>query len=516
MTTTTTSILRGPADADHYRVPVGRYRDRWYHDPLPADGVWAATDDNYPSISIVKKASGADWSFVAMKRCATTDPDRIRQIADLPTVGERYDAFTSINKRGLEQAAARGTGVHLYCEALLTGGSVELIPTGEWVRYRAAVDAFFDQHQPELVAAEYVVIHRDMNGVGYGGTPDAIVRIAGELWAVDWKSRGDDSAHGAYPEEADQIAAGLMADYMIVDTDTGPQRRPIPQVAGGLIVSIKSDGARAYPIDPAKTLWPQRHAWWCARRNERDATGKPWAPKKRAAPDRQADPPPPPTDQDRRDNLRARARTAATDQQVGRILRDEMTARQLRIDTATGTQLDEIEHLVQQAERAAGSTFNDLAGGPLEGATLAATDPALTAARAAYMALGDTERGQVVRIQDAGVTLSLRNVKTQRRAAIFHTLVELAAAGMLDDTDDNIGVIVRALIAHAGGPPAAADAPLVAALELCDHRTAARLLAAARALVADRMHIVFTDDNTIALRLVEDEPKPTQATGATQ
>ena len=48
--------LRGPAHPDTYRVQVGRYGDRYYHDPLPADGTWDATDDQWPSVSIVKNA----------------------------------------------------------------------------------------------------------------------------------------------------------------------------------------------------------------------------------------------------------------------------------------------------------------------------------------------------------------------------------------------------------------------------------------------------------------------------
>lgn len=506
---TVTATLRGPADPDHYRVQVGRYGDRWYIDPLPAADIWPADDTTRPSITTIKKASGSDWSFVAMKRCATTDPDRIHQIANLPTVGERYDAFQSINKRGLEQAANRGTGVHLYCEALLNGTSTELIPSGEWQNYRAAVDAFFDQHQPELVAAEYVVINRTMNGVGYGGTPDAIVRIQGELWAIDWKSRGDDSAHGAYPEEADQIAAGLLADYMIVEGPTGPERRPVPTVAGGLIVSIKTDGCRAYPVDPFSTLWRDRHAWWCARRREREAIGRPWAPKKVQAPVTR------PTDQDRRNNLSERcAAVAAISADTARGLAAAIHEIGATVTTATPDQLDRIELVVQYAERHSHAPFNDLPTGN-EGGILAHDDPALTAAQAAFLALPADGQAAVMAVIDRAATLSLRVSRTARRAAILHALAVLELDGMLTDRD-NATQLVRALVGWAGGPAAAATAPLVAAVEMCDHRTALRLLDGARALHENRMHLVFTDDNKIALRLVEDEPATQQPSKETQ
>ena len=62
-----TTLLQGPADADHYRVKVGRYNERWYQD---------GDNGPYPSISTVKKASGSDWTFVALKRVATRSEER--------------------------------------------------------------------------------------------------------------------------------------------------------------------------------------------------------------------------------------------------------------------------------------------------------------------------------------------------------------------------------------------------------------------------------------------------------
>jgi hypothetical protein len=286
-------ILRGPADADHYRVKVGRYGDRWYVDPLPADDVWSACDDQFPSVSTVKKASGNDWSFVSIKRIGDAGGERLRSIADLPD-GERHDALRSLDRRGLEQAAQRGTNVHNYIEARLRGLPPMLLTDGmPGAQYVGAVEEFLDTHQPELYAAEYVVINRSLNGHGYGGTPDADLRIGGELLKVDWKTRGPESAHGAYPEEAAQLAAGSFGDYMIVLDDDGiPVRRPMPDLAGGIIVSIKPDGCRIYPVDldKARAHWESLHAWWVARRDERVAIGKPWAPGKASAKAERPDP----------------------------------------------------------------------------------------------------------------------------------------------------------------------------------------------------------------------------------
>src|SRR5690606_28481870 len=113
------------------------------------------------------------------------------------------------------------------------------------------------------------------------------------LVGIDWKSRTIDSKHSAYPEEGAQIAAGVRADYMIVDDGNGGAKRALlPKVDTGLVVSIKPDGARVYPID-IDTAWRHveaMHAFWKARQVERDFIGRVWAPKtstrtKTAAPD---------------------------------------------------------------------------------------------------------------------------------------------------------------------------------------------------------------------------------------
>lgn len=279
------TILKGPTDAEHYRVQVGRYGERWYLDPLPASKRIEFSDATYPSISTVKKAAGQDWSFVSIKRIADAEPERLAHIAAMADAGERYDALTSINKRGLGRAAERGTMVHLYAESLLRGTTPPLMVEGSpGYDYLGAVDEFFATYNPKLVAAEYPVFHRTLNGVGYGGTPDGLVEIGGELYGIDWKTRTETSSHGAYAEEAAQIAAGAYAEYMIVeDADGHAVRQPIPQVTAGLVVSIKPDGCRVYPLDLAAgwNHWEAMHAWWCARRNERNAIGKPWAPGKR-------------------------------------------------------------------------------------------------------------------------------------------------------------------------------------------------------------------------------------------
>lgn len=288
-------VLKGPADADHFRVKVGRYGDRWYTDPLDGCDIADASDWKGPAYSIVKGASGKDWSFVSIGRVVddmVAHPDKYSQ-ADRDAL---YDQANSANKRGLNLAAGRGTIIHWWFEDGLNGVPFrdvteldlmahripkESLPIA--LTYQAAVGAFFDTYQPELVVSEVVCIHRDLNGVGYGATGDAGLRIQGNIYATDFKSRGLSSDHGAYPEEAMQVGGAFAgAQYMIVTgPDGNPARAKVPEFAAGLIVSVKPDGCRLYPIDipQAQTQWDALHAWWVAKRDEKKPIGRSWAPK---------------------------------------------------------------------------------------------------------------------------------------------------------------------------------------------------------------------------------------------
>lgn len=268
--------LLGPADADHYRVKVGRFANRFYVDPLPACEIADATDAHWPAISTVKKASTSDWTFVALKRVAEALDKRPTDLDGL-SISERYERLQAYNKTGLGAAAERGTNVHTYFEMALKGTPpTHFLPGEPGSEYLDAVRAFMAEHKPELVAAELVTINRDLNGVGYGGTLDAIVRIGGKCYIVDWKSRGESSSHGAYAEEAAQVGGYAMADYAIAASG----RIPMPHLDGGLIVSVKPDGYRIYPIDleAAANHWRSLHSWWVAGRSATEAIGKPWAP----------------------------------------------------------------------------------------------------------------------------------------------------------------------------------------------------------------------------------------------
>src|SRR5690606_7655308 len=286
--------LQGPTDADAFR-DLEKGVGRVYVDPLPGDEIAPATEDWWPSISAIKKVEGKDWTATMVKRMANVSADEWHRIADLP-VERRKAAMWEVNQHDLSVAAGRGTIIHWWGEDLLNGRPMrqvdpdvmafEKIPAESLEianQYKKALDDFFRTYDPELYAAEYVAIHRTLNGRGYGGTPDGIWRLRKTvkgLFAFDYKTRAFDSNHGAYPDEAAQVAAGVNAEYMIVsDGNGGAKRARLPELDGGMIVSIKPDGARVYPVNLEAGMrdFTELHARWVLSKSNRPKSiGRVW------------------------------------------------------------------------------------------------------------------------------------------------------------------------------------------------------------------------------------------------
>jgi hypothetical protein len=268
MVTTALSFV-GPPTPDLYRRQVGRFGDRHYVDPLPADDVWPALNDDLvgPSVSTIKKA----WPFYAAKKWAA---ETVAEWAYDNVDGWRgFDRPTAVKlladqaDHSLNRAGKRGTEVHTILEELAAGREQILVePPAEL--YLDACRLVIAELKPRWIAAETVVISRSL---GYGGTFDAVglVEIDGlGPCIVDWKSRKP-GKNGAYPEEAAQIAAYASADYMIIaGPDGNAVRAPIPPVEHGLIVSIDPSGYEAHRVElePATETWRALHAFWTAQR----------------------------------------------------------------------------------------------------------------------------------------------------------------------------------------------------------------------------------------------------------
>lgn len=258
--------LRGPAHPDTFRVKVGRYGDRFYIDPLPADATWDATDEQWPSVSIVKNAwpkNLGPWMAQEAARFAVEHRDTW---VNLPA-DAAVQMIAGASDRTRDKAADRGTGVHAILEGIAEGREPhpELMP--DVAPYLPVLRQLVADLDPEFVYSEVVCISREH---GYGGTADAAIKInAGPLvgtFSVDWKSRKSDR-HDAHRDECAQLAAYSRCDYIIAEQDGQAVRLPPPQLDGGLIVSITPEDYRLYPVDLA-AAW----ATWVDLREFHDTT----------------------------------------------------------------------------------------------------------------------------------------------------------------------------------------------------------------------------------------------------
>ena len=258
--------LTGPADADRFRVKVGRYGDRWYIDPLPAcelatDGPMA---EPVPAVSIVKNAWPkflTAWAAREAAICAVKEQSTWSQME--PDAAVTYIAGAS--NRSRDKAANRGSAVHAALEALAQGADPSPLLEVDAGDYLDACRQVIADLQPTPLMCEAVAISRT---AGYGGTLDAIWRVGGEVVLFDFKSKAP-GKHGAWPDEMAQLAAYANADYLIVEEAGRARRVPVPPLDRLVIVSIEPGSYRCYPadVDGARNAWTALLEFWKAQQS---------------------------------------------------------------------------------------------------------------------------------------------------------------------------------------------------------------------------------------------------------
>jgi hypothetical protein len=450
--------LHGPAEAGNFRIKVGRYGTRWYTDPLPGCEIAPASEWSGPSVSTTKPPFAN--KYVPMRTIADMPAEEWARLAGLDAQA-RYEAVKSHDVIAGRVNMQRGTIVHEWAEDRLRARAALFAEPNRYdpkaleqaERFRPALEQFFDDHQPELVAAEVVCLHRTLNAVGYGGTADAFVRIAGDVWAVDWKSRNSD--HAAYLEEAAQGGAYIGAEYMIVERDGKAVRVPVPEVAGVLIVSIASDSFRAFPIDAAGAIdaYHEMHAWWAAQRRFTDGKviGKPWAPKTQT-PDRRAQL------LERYHNLADTAREAFKNLNVDK---DDLDAVERALD-----EVDAFTTVVTPAPKpSAPATAISVDGDTVPDAQINGLVELvkMSAARAVVNAW-------VVQAYKAGVSFDIRTKRRRRHVDIMRLALSLA------EYSDGVDSIARAVLGEVSDEYAQESLPVGAALGSLSIDEAARLM----------------------------------------
>ncbi len=272
--------LRGPAHPDEFRVQVGRFRQRWYVDPLPEDDIAGATTDKWPSVTTVGNAWPKFLQNWAARMAAEFAADNLATLEPLDRQA-RIDLISKAPDRHRDKAASRGSSIHDLLEQLAGGQEpmIELTPDAE--PYLPAMRALLADCQPEYVLSEVVAISREL---GVGGTLDAVWRIpqlGDGLWLVDFKTRAE---HRVYPENAVQLGFYGSADYVIVERDGQAARAVLPELEGALVITITPDGYRLHPVDlePARAGAGVLREFWEVQRC--DFVGQPLHIPRRAEP----------------------------------------------------------------------------------------------------------------------------------------------------------------------------------------------------------------------------------------
>lgn len=273
-------------DPEQFRLKIGNYKERWYHDPLPGcDIAQQDLDWRAPAVSTIKQASSKDWTQIAMRRAADWVhkwmPDFSESDAD-----SVYEALSQANSNALDAASNRGIQIHKMFEMYADGDDPDDIELSvEAMAYRETVLRCIRTTKPNIVMSEFICFSRS---VGYGGTGDAIWDMHfgpfDGLYLVDYKSRTE--RHAVYIEEAWQVTAYAKADYVIgVTGSVGAVetigRMRLPELAGGCILSITPESYEFYPVD-LEAAWPgfltlRRH-WQHRSDGKAHIFGKGWQP----------------------------------------------------------------------------------------------------------------------------------------------------------------------------------------------------------------------------------------------
>lgn len=174
------------------------------------------------------------WSAKSVAEYVVDNPEGIDA---LRTMGREsaVAALKQIPWTKRDEAAVRGTDVHELAERILHGEAVEVPEhlTGHVEGYARWLDAF----AAEPIVTEVPVANR---ANWYAGKPDAIVRMGGLVWLLDWKT-----SSGVYGETALQTAAYARAEFYAPTPD---DEIPMPHIDRIGVVHITADGSQLYPL----------------------------------------------------------------------------------------------------------------------------------------------------------------------------------------------------------------------------------------------------------------------------
>jgi hypothetical protein len=223
-----------PGEAGARQTAVGLVRDA-RHRYSWNGGPW------YPSVTTVlavkDKPALVGWAKRETAACAVRNLAVLERMVATGGDQAAIDWLKRIPDFARDSAAELGTQVHVMAEAI---GRGELLAVDEALRpYLAAYRRdFLDVFRPRFLAVEAMVCSERY---AYGGTADAFVEIAGEIWLLDYKTGA-----GVYPDAALQLAGLARAQFIGRPGD--PSQYPVPPATRFGILHVRPEGAKLYPV----------------------------------------------------------------------------------------------------------------------------------------------------------------------------------------------------------------------------------------------------------------------------
>lgn len=221
---------------------------RYWLDGRPIPGVTTLIGKGLPKPAIPY------WAAKQVAEYVADNPEGVNALRDAGR-GPMVAALKEVPWQKRDEAAIRGTDVHDLAERIIHGGQVDV--PDHLLAHVEGYAHFLDTFDVEPILTETPVASR---AHWYAGKLDAVVRMGGQTWLLDWKT-----SKGVYGETALQTAAYARAEFY----DTGEGPTPMPEIERIGVVHITADGSRLYDLGDIETAHRLfLHVAWVAKQTD--------------------------------------------------------------------------------------------------------------------------------------------------------------------------------------------------------------------------------------------------------
>ncbi len=208
---------------------VGAWMDQYHrYGWVGSDGI-----EHYPLVSVTSGLSIIEKPALAIAAARRTAEYTFDNIAELAPLGrtEAINRARAVYAAEWRESAKFGTAVHDLIRAHTAGNGVEPEPDTDEAQFIAAWRAWCARYEPQFLASEAKVFNL---AHGFAGLFDAVARIGGDLWLLDYKT-----GNAIYPETELQLAGYAAAEFIGLAND--PRKYPIPPFERYGVVHIRPE-----------------------------------------------------------------------------------------------------------------------------------------------------------------------------------------------------------------------------------------------------------------------------------